>query len=118
MHRDQVKGSNTDGSAGADTLRGDIEQLPVEVEALFGAEKTAGKDKRDQQIFADGERIHLGHGHLHEGAGGANDEGGNAGEARGNGVSQGKAVERGDFGGAEIGKGKHDERVLRGAVGG
>ena len=56
---DEVEGGDVDGAAGADALAGDVEELPVEVEALVGAEEVAGEDEVDQELFADAERIEL-----------------------------------------------------------
>ena len=48
----------------------------------------------------------------------ADDERGHAGEARGDGVGEGVAVERGDVGGAEVDEGENDDAVLVSGGGG
>jgi len=112
LHRDKIERGHANGSAGTDALGCDVKKLPVEVEALFGAQKAAGKHKRDKQMLANRERVHLRHGHLHQRARWTNNQRGNTGQARGDGVGQGKAVEWGDFFSAEVGEGKHHKRVL------
>ncbi len=42
---DEVERGHADGSTGADAEGGDVEQLPVEVEAVFRAQEAAGEDK-------------------------------------------------------------------------
>ncbi len=95
--------------------------MPVEVEAGAGAQKVAGEDEADQQFFADGERIELLGGDGHQGAGGTDDQRGHAGEAGGDGVCQGVAVEwRGGLLGigccrcAKVDEGQHDDGVVLG----
>ena len=75
-------------------LRGDVEQLPVEVEAGVGAHEVAGEHEAHQQLLADGERIELLRRDRHQRAGWADDQRGHAGQARGDGVGQRVAVER------------------------
>src|SRR5579871_6451311 len=41
LHSDQVERSNLDGSARANTLRSDIEKLPIQIEASLRTHKTA-----------------------------------------------------------------------------
>ena len=94
--------------------RFDFEELPVEVEALIGAREAAGEHPVDEQLLPDFERIHPGDGHVHEGAGGADDQRGHAGDAGGDGVGEREAVEGRDVGGAEVLKGQDENRVLRG----
>src|SRR6202042_611361 len=53
LNGDEVEGGYVDGPAGADALVGDVEELPVEVEAFVGAEEVAGEDEVDQKFFAD-----------------------------------------------------------------
>ncbi len=55
-------------------------------------------------------------GQVHERAGGADDERRHAGDAGGDGVGQGEAVERGDRGRAEILEGQDEDGVLRALV--
>ncbi len=112
LNGDEVEGGDVDGAAGADALAGDVEELPVEVEALIGAEEVAGEDEVDQKLFADAERVELVGGDVHEGAGWADDQGGHAGEAGGDGVGEGVAVEGCDVGGAEVDEGQDDDAVL------
>ncbi len=118
LHGDKVERSDANGSAGAHALRGDIEQLPVEIESFFGAEEVAGEHEGDEQLFADRQRVHLRDGQMHERARWAHNERGNARQPRGDGIGEGEAVERSDLGGAKIGEGQNDERILRGAVDG
>ena len=66
---DQIERCNADGSAGADALRTNVEQLPVQVESIFRTEKIAGENEGDQQLAPDGERVHLRDGKAHERAG-------------------------------------------------
>src|SRR5271168_3971737 len=115
---DEVEGVHVDGAAGADTLAGDVEELPVEVEALIGAEKVAGEDEVDQELFADAEGVELLGGDRHQRAGGADDQRGHAGETGGDGVGQGVTVEGGDIGGAEVYEGQDDDAVLLADSGG
>ena len=75
LDADEVEGGDVDGAAGADALAGDVEQLPVEVEALVGAEEVAGEDEVDEQFFADAEGVELLGGDGHQRAGRADDEG-------------------------------------------
>src|SRR3984885_6760941 len=56
---DEVEGRYVDGAARADALVGDVEKLPVEVEAFVGAEEVAGEDEVDEEFFADAERDEL-----------------------------------------------------------
>ena len=56
---DEVEGGDVDGAAGADALAGDVEELPVEVEAFVGAEEVAGEDEVDEEFFADAEGVEL-----------------------------------------------------------
>ena len=118
LHGDQVQRSDADGAARAHALRGHVEQLPVQVEALFRAEKIAGKDEGDEQLLAHRERVHLRDGHVHERAGGADHEGRNARQAGGDRVGQGEAVERSHLGCAEVGERQDHKGVLRRAVDG
>ena len=59
LDADEVEGGYVDGAAGADGLAGDVEELPVEVEAFVGAEEVAGEDEVDEEFFADAERVEL-----------------------------------------------------------
>ena len=93
LDADEIEGGDVDGAAGADGLAGDVEELPVEVEAFVGAEEVAGEDEVDEQFFADAEGVELLGGDGHQGAGGADDQRGHAGEAGGDGVGEGVAVE-------------------------
>ena len=115
---DEIEGGDIDGAAGADALIGHVEELPVEVEAFVGAEEVAGEDEVDEEFFADAEGVELLGGDVHEGARRANDEGGHAGEAGGDGVGEGVAVEGGDVGGAEVDEGEDDDAVLVAGGGG
>ncbi len=72
---------------------GDVEQLPVEVEALVGADEVAGEDEVDEEFAADGEGVELMAGDGHERTRGTDDEGRHASEAGGDGVGEGVAVE-------------------------
>src|SRR5579871_3928596 len=92
LNRDEIEGRDADGATGAHTLRGNVEELPVEIEALLGAEEVASQDVGNEQALADLERVHLRDGEIHERAGGAHDEGGDAGEAGGDGVGERVAV--------------------------
>ena len=69
---------------------------------VIGAHEVAGEHQVDEQLFADLERIELAGGHVHEGAGRADDQRGHAGEAGGDGVGEREAVEGRDVGGAEV----------------
>jgi hypothetical protein len=109
---DEIEGGDVDGAACADALAGDVEELPVEVESLVGAQEVAGEDEIDQKLFADAEWVKLMGWDVHEGAGRANDQGGHAGEACGDGVGEGVAVERSDVGRAKVDEGQHDNAVL------
>ena len=94
LHADQVERGDVDGAACAHRLRGDVQQLPVQVEARVRAHEVAGKHEPHQQLFADGERVELLRGDRHQRAGRADDQRGHARQARGDGVGQGVAVER------------------------
>ena len=117
LHGDQVERSNADGAAGAHALRGDVEQLPVEIEALLGTQKAAREHEGDQQALADGKRVHLRDGQRHERAGWANHQRGNARQAGGDGIGEGKAVERRHFRRAQVGEGQDHQRILLRAIG-
>ena len=93
--------------------------MPVEVEACAGAHEVAGEHEADEQLFTDGERIELLGGDRHQRAGGADDERRHAGQARGDGVGESVAVERGGDGldvgrdgVAEVNEGQHNDGVL------
>ena len=109
---DEIEGGYVDGASGADALAGDVEELPVEVEAFVGAEEVSGEDEVDEEFFADAEGVELLGGDGHQRAGWADDERGHAGEAGGDGVGEGVAVERGDVGGAEVDEGEDDDAVF------
>ena len=109
---DEIERGHVDGTAGADGLAGDVEELPVEVEAFVGAEEVSGEDEVDEEFLADTEWVELLGGDGHERAGGADDEGWHAGEAGGDGVGESVAIERGDVGGAEVDEGEDDDGVL------
>ena len=79
LHADEVEGCDVDGSARAHGLRGNVEQLPVQVEAGAGAHEVAGEHEAHQQLLADGERVELLRGDRHQRAGGPDDERGHAG---------------------------------------
>ena len=72
LDADEVEGGDVDGAAGADALAGDVEELPVEVEAFVGAEEVAGEDEVDEEFFADAEGVELlgGDGHQMSSTGG------------------------------------------------
>ena len=112
LDADEIEGGYVDGATGADALAGDVEELPVEVEALVGAEEVSGEDEVDEEFFADAEGVELLGGDGHQRAGWADDERGHAGEAGGDGVGEGVAVERGDVGGAEVDEGEDDDAVF------
>ena len=59
LHGDEVEGGHVDGAAGADALVGNVEQLPVEVEAFVGAQEVAGEDELDQELLAYAKRVEL-----------------------------------------------------------
>ncbi len=59
LDADEVEGGDVDGAAGANALRRDVEELPVEIEAFFGAEEVAGEHEVNEKFFADAERIEL-----------------------------------------------------------
>jgi hypothetical protein len=113
LHRDQIQRSHANRSARAHALRGHVEQLPVQVEALFRAQKAARQHKRDQQLLSHGKRVHLRDGQRHQRARRPHHERGNARQPRRNGIGQRKAVERRNLGRAQIGKGQHHQRILR-----
>ena len=79
---------------------------------MIGAREAAGEHPVDEQLLPDFERIHLRGGHVHEGAGRADDQRGHAGDAGGDGVGEREAVERRDVGRAEILKGQNENCVL------
>src|SRR5205814_1726659 len=56
---DKVEGGDVDGAAGADALTGHVEELPVEVEALVGAEEVARENEVDEKFFADAQGVEL-----------------------------------------------------------
>ncbi len=112
LDADEVEGGYVDGASGAHALAGDVEELPVEIEAFVGAEKVAGEDEVDEEFFADAEGIELLGGDGHQRAGRADDQRGHAGEARGDGVGKSIAIERRDVGGAEVDEGQDDDAVV------
>lgn len=63
---DEVEGGDVDGAAGTDALAGDVEELPVEVEAFVGAEEVAGEDEVDEEFLSDAEWVELGGGDGHQ----------------------------------------------------
>ncbi len=62
LHGDQIERGHADGAARAHALRSHVEQLPVQIESLGRAQKAARQHKRDQQLLAHGQGVHLGHG--------------------------------------------------------
>jgi hypothetical protein len=57
LDADEVEGGYVDGAAGADALAGDVEELPVEVEALVGAEEVASEDEVDEEFLPDAQGV-------------------------------------------------------------
>jgi hypothetical protein len=108
----KVEGWNTDGAPGANALTGDIEQLPVEIKALFRADEIAGEDPLDEQLVSDFERIHLRNRQVQQGARRPHHQRRHPCQAGGDGVSKGEAVEGRDFGWSEILEGQNEDGVL------
>ena len=114
LNADEIEGGYVDGATGLDALARDVEELPVEVETFFGAEKVAREDEVNQELFTDAERIELRGGDGHQGRRWADYEGGHASESRCDCVGESVAVERGDVGSAEVHEGEDDDAVLIG----
>ena len=113
MDVDEVEGGYVDGATGANALAGDVEELPVEIETLLGAHEVVSENEVDEEFFLPtlrGSSCAAGMDITQRGW--ADDEGGVGGEAGGDGVSEGVAVERGYFGGADVDEGEDDDRVL------
>ncbi len=115
---DQIERGDVDGAAGANALAGHVEELPVEIESLVGAQEVSCKDKMHQQLFADAERIELLGGNVHQRTRWADDERRHPRQPRGDGVGQSVSVERSDVCGAVVDEGQHDDAVLRAHLGG
>src|ERR1700727_1136797 len=93
LDADEIEGGDVDGAAGADALAGNVEELPIEVEAFVGAQEVAGEDKVDEKFFAYAQGIELLGRDGHQRARGADDESRHAGKAGGDGVGKRVAVE-------------------------
>ena len=114
LHRDEVEGRHADGAAGAHALPGHVEQLPVEVEALFRTHEIARQHELHQQLLSHGQRIHLlhGHGQLHQRTRRPHHQRRHARQPRGNGIRQRVAVQGGFARLSEVLEGQHENRIL------